>query len=91
MYKLDAIGIDPDSRNSVAVLVKRDEPKFLCKTFPLTSAGRKKLLLFIQSYLGCLLAIEGKRGQNVPLEKTFEDAGFVSLKMKPPPLVPGRT
>jgi len=77
MYKHDAIGIDPDSRNCVAVLVKRNEPKFLCKTFPLTSEGRKKLLLFIKSYPGCLLAIEGKRGQNVPLEKSFEDAGLV--------------
>jgi transposase len=69
----DAIGLDPDSCACVATLVRRNGTKPVVMRFPLTLRGRKDLAQFIGKVPGCLVGIEGHRGQSSPLEEFFDE------------------
>ncbi len=72
----NAIGIDPDSMACVASLVTREGSKPLTKRFLLTAKGRNNLAQFIATVPGCLVGIEGRRGQSSPLESFFHASGI---------------
>lgn len=72
----DAIGLDPDSCACVATLVRRNGIKPEVMKFPLTLKGRKDLAQFIGKVPGCLVGIEGHRGQSSPLEEFFDEVGI---------------
>lgn len=76
MNDIIAIGLDPDSRNSVAAFIHGGRAKPTYRTFSLSKEGIQSLVEIILSNPGAIVGVEGKHGQSTPLEKAFHSCGI---------------
>jgi hypothetical protein len=83
MEKRDVIGIDPDSRQIVCVMVPEDGSRNEVKTFDVTEAGLKSFIGWVNSRKEAIIAIEGSNGQSRPIEKALRTEKLSYYSFKP--------
>jgi len=79
----NAIGIDPDSKGFICVLVKLSETKVTTRGYMTTDSDLKSFLRWVKGEGDDIVAIEGSNGLSKPIEKALREAGIIFYSFKP--------